>query len=411
MVRDHQPGEAVFRSILPEDIDWKPFPAFPPSARLAVLVGEPTQAGPYVVRVKVPSGAKLMPHKHPEDRIYTVMSGVFYIGLGDRFDGDKVKAYPPGSVIVLPGDTWHFHWAKSGEYVTQVTAIGPLGLEYRDPKDDPQNKAHPQSASGGVRAKARRAARPCIDGALQAAINTALRTSAREIPDAHGYVDVQSACGHVQGSAHRDDQCDGPHLRRNSRLDPQILRDRARWPFAGRHLSLGKQGRRRRMLPGRLGGGGAHALGRAAAAAGLGDAHGGGERGAAPRCGRVRRGNPIVKSRVSSVVEQRFCKPLVGSSNLSPGTSNYNKLHAVFKPNWYSQGQRVTAGVNNSDSAGDRFGRTLVLGGCLEHPPPGRKDATGTRAGSARTQLRGRPARRAARRLHVPCRRQLTCER
>jgi len=99
MVRDHQPGEAVFRSILPEDIDWKPFPAFPPSARLAVLVGEPTQAGPYVIRVKVPSGVKLMPHKHPEDRIYTVMSGVFYIGLGDRFDGDKVRAYPPGSVI------------------------------------------------------------------------------------------------------------------------------------------------------------------------------------------------------------------------------------------------------------------------------------------------------------------------
>ena len=25
--------------------------------------------------------------------------------------------------------------------------------------------------------------------------------------------------------------------------------------------------------------------------------------------------------RVSSVVEQRFCKPLVGSSNLSPGTT------------------------------------------------------------------------------------------
>ena len=67
MVRDHQPGEAVFRSILPEEIDWKPFPAFPPSARLAVLVGEPTQAGPYVVRVKVPSGVKLMPHRHPEE--------------------------------------------------------------------------------------------------------------------------------------------------------------------------------------------------------------------------------------------------------------------------------------------------------------------------------------------------------
>jgi hypothetical protein len=43
-----------------------------------------------------------------------------------------------GSVIVLPGETWHFHWAKSGEYVTQVTAIGPLGLEYHDLHDDPR---------------------------------------------------------------------------------------------------------------------------------------------------------------------------------------------------------------------------------------------------------------------------------
>jgi hypothetical protein len=54
-------------------------------------------------RVKVPSGVKLMPHRHPEDRIYTVMSGVFYIGLGDRFDSNRVKAFPPGSVIVRDG--------------------------------------------------------------------------------------------------------------------------------------------------------------------------------------------------------------------------------------------------------------------------------------------------------------------
>jgi len=141
MVRTHQPGEAAFRSILPEDIDWKPFPAFPPAVRLAVLVGEPSQPGPYVIRVKAPGGVKLMPHRHPEDRIYTVISGVFYIGLGEQFDGDKVKAYPPGCVVVLPGDTWHFHWAKSGEYVTQVTAIGPLGLEYLDPDDDPREQS------------------------------------------------------------------------------------------------------------------------------------------------------------------------------------------------------------------------------------------------------------------------------
>jgi len=139
-VRSHQPGQDAFRAILPEDIDWKPFAAFPPSVRLAVVVGQPSEAGPYTIRVRVPHGVKLMPHRHPEDRVYTVMSGVFYIGLGDEFDPDKLEAYPPGSVIVLPGNTSHFHWAKSSDYITQVTAMGPLGLEYVNARDDPRRR-------------------------------------------------------------------------------------------------------------------------------------------------------------------------------------------------------------------------------------------------------------------------------
>lgn len=94
-MHSHQPDQAAFRSVVPEDIVWEPFAAFPPSARLAVVVGQPEEPGPYVVRVKVPSGVKLMPHVHQEDRVYTVMSGVFYIGLGDEFDEEKLAAYPP----------------------------------------------------------------------------------------------------------------------------------------------------------------------------------------------------------------------------------------------------------------------------------------------------------------------------
>jgi hypothetical protein len=99
----HQTKGVGFRYVLPEDIDWEPFPAFPPSARLAVVVGDPTEPGLYATRVKLPSGVKLMPHRHPEDRIYTLISGVFYIGLGEHFDSEKLEAYPPGAVIVLPG--------------------------------------------------------------------------------------------------------------------------------------------------------------------------------------------------------------------------------------------------------------------------------------------------------------------
>lgn len=127
-------------AILQEEIRWSSFAAFPQRARLAVLVGDPTKPGPYVVRVNVPAGVKLMPHVHPEDRIYTVIAGVFYIGLGDEFDPQKLVAYPPGSVVVLPGGTPHFHWARSGGYITQVSGNGPLGIDYVNSEDDPRQK-------------------------------------------------------------------------------------------------------------------------------------------------------------------------------------------------------------------------------------------------------------------------------
>ena len=140
----HGPGESDFKSILPADIEWRRFAAFPPAVELAAIVGNSAEPGPYVIRVRAQAGAKLMPHRHPEDRVYTVISGVFYIGLGDAFDASVLQAFPPGAVIVLPGGTSHFHWARSGEYVTQVTGTGPLGLEYISPNDDPRlASAHP----------------------------------------------------------------------------------------------------------------------------------------------------------------------------------------------------------------------------------------------------------------------------
>ena len=69
MVTTHQPDQAAFKSVLPDDVDWEPFPAFPPAARLAVMVGHPSEPGIHVVRMKVPAGVRLMPHRHKEDRV------------------------------------------------------------------------------------------------------------------------------------------------------------------------------------------------------------------------------------------------------------------------------------------------------------------------------------------------------
>lgn len=131
------------RVIRNEDVLWKPFAAFPEQARLAVLIGDPQQAGLYVIRVRLPADTRMMPHRHTEDRVYTVISGVFHIGLGDVFDESRLTAHAPGTVLVLPAGTAHFHWARSGEYVAQVSAIGPLGLEYVDGNHDPRSLRQP----------------------------------------------------------------------------------------------------------------------------------------------------------------------------------------------------------------------------------------------------------------------------
>jgi quercetin dioxygenase-like cupin family protein len=125
-------------SVHPEAIRFVPFPAFPAGAEIAHVVGDPATPGPYVVRVKVAGGVRLMPHTHPEDRVYTVISGVFYIGFGSVFDATALNAYGPGSVVVLPGNTPHFHWAISGEYISQVSGAGPLGITYIDAESDPR---------------------------------------------------------------------------------------------------------------------------------------------------------------------------------------------------------------------------------------------------------------------------------
>ena len=138
MSETHQPGENEFRVFWPESLEWEPFAAFPTAARLAVLIGDPTQSGPYVVRVHVPAGARVMPHRQSADRIYTVISGVFYVGLGEQFDESKLTAHGPGSVVILPSGQSHFHWAKSGAFVTQVNGIGPVALTYVNRGDDPR---------------------------------------------------------------------------------------------------------------------------------------------------------------------------------------------------------------------------------------------------------------------------------
>ena len=78
-----------------------------------------------------------MPHRHLEDRVYTVTSGAFYIGLRSVFDEELLLDYRPGADVVLPGGTVHFHWARSGTYVTPSVGRRAAGTRVHRPTDDP----------------------------------------------------------------------------------------------------------------------------------------------------------------------------------------------------------------------------------------------------------------------------------
>ena len=124
--------------IVPDQIKWSPSPSIPKGGQVAVVYGDPRKAAPYITRVKRPADYRILPHTHPEERVYTVISGTFYIGFGEKFDPMELKAFSAGSAFVVPANASHFHWMKSGEAVVQISGVGPSGIEYVDHADDPR---------------------------------------------------------------------------------------------------------------------------------------------------------------------------------------------------------------------------------------------------------------------------------
>ena len=121
------------------DLKWGPAPAFNAGAQLAVIDGDPTKTGPFVLRVKFPDGFKVMPHWHPTDENVTVLSGTLMAGMGEKWDEAAMKTFTAGGFARMARKTPHYVMAK-GETVVQVHATGPFVLTYVNPNDDPRKK-------------------------------------------------------------------------------------------------------------------------------------------------------------------------------------------------------------------------------------------------------------------------------
>jgi hypothetical protein len=83
----------------PASIAWgDPPPSLPPGSRMAVLAGDPSKPGPFVIRAQVPAGYKVPPHWHPTDENLTILSGTVALGMGETWDESKMQNVPTGGL-------------------------------------------------------------------------------------------------------------------------------------------------------------------------------------------------------------------------------------------------------------------------------------------------------------------------
>ena len=124
--------------VAPSDLVWrKAPPSFPPGSEVAVLHGDPSKEGPFVLRARAPKGFCLPAHTHPAPEIVTVLSGVLRVGLGASVDPLKERLVPAGGFSAMPAGV--AHWlAIEEDAVVQINGVGPWGIDYLDPKDDPR---------------------------------------------------------------------------------------------------------------------------------------------------------------------------------------------------------------------------------------------------------------------------------
>jgi quercetin dioxygenase-like cupin family protein len=126
--------------VTPDALTWNDSPNVPKGGQVAILVGDPTKPGEVVVqRLKFPPNYHVPPHTHPYAEFGTVISGSFGVGMGEKLEM-KSELLKPGSFWMHPARHAHYGWTRNEEVVIQIQFIGPGGIDYVNPADDPRKK-------------------------------------------------------------------------------------------------------------------------------------------------------------------------------------------------------------------------------------------------------------------------------
>lgn len=125
--------------VTPSDLKWSNVPSLPPGAQIATIEGSMSEAKPFTVRLKLPADYQVPAHSHPAVERVTVLSGTFNMGVGDKIDRTQTRALAAGSMAIMQPGTTHFVWTGE-ETIVQLHGIGPWGVTYANPADDPRKQ-------------------------------------------------------------------------------------------------------------------------------------------------------------------------------------------------------------------------------------------------------------------------------
>ena len=117
-------------ALTPEQVRWFTPSYYRDGRQRAQLLGDSSQGGAWVDRVKIPAGGRVLAHTHPRDELVTVIEGTWYLGEGEKFDPAKLKGYRRGSFIIIPAGVPHFLAAKEGDVIVQLSGTGKFGTDY-----------------------------------------------------------------------------------------------------------------------------------------------------------------------------------------------------------------------------------------------------------------------------------------
>lgn len=134
---DVQPTGADHVMLDPAALTWADAPSLPPGAQIAVIEGRLDQPVPFTLRVRFPADYQLAAHRHPAVEHTTVLSGTVNMGVGDTLDKATTTAMSTGSIMIMQPGTSHFLWTAE-EAIVQVHGVGPFGITYVNPADDPR---------------------------------------------------------------------------------------------------------------------------------------------------------------------------------------------------------------------------------------------------------------------------------